>query len=92
MSAIDMHRQDTPCGEFLVENAVQAPRFFVKALDGVGDFFLQAIKIIRLAEHRPNAAHLKHEPLNHGVALAHVSGPELAGFFREVKQNGARFE
>ena len=58
--------------KLLIENVIEPPRFFVKALDGERNFFFQAIKIIGLVEHGPDTAHLEHEPLNHGVTLAHV--------------------
>ena len=41
----------------------------------------------RLAEHRADARHLDHHPLDDIVALAGVLGQELAGLFGEVEQD-----
>jgi hypothetical protein len=44
-----------------------------------------------LPGHRPQAAHLPEQPLQH-LPTAQVLGQELAGFFREVQQDGSGFE
>ena len=45
-----------------------------------------------LAGHGPKASHLPHQPLQHAVTPAHISGYEAARFFSQVLQNGAAFK
>ena len=78
--------------QLFVEHAIQTQRFFAKTFDGVGNFFFKAVKIIGLAEHGPDSAHLKHQPLNHQIALPQVGRPELAGLLRQIHQDRARLE
>ena len=46
-----------------------------------------------LAEHRPDAAHLPHQPLHGDGALAGAGGIQFAaGLFRQINQDGAGLE
>jgi hypothetical protein len=45
-----------------------------------------------LAEHRADAAHLEHHPLQGLVAQRRIGGHELAGLLGQVHQDRARFE
>ena len=47
---------------------------------------------MRLAEHRPDAAHLEHQPLERAIAAAQVGRQEAPGLGSEVEQDRARFE
>src|SRR5262245_689737 len=76
----------------LFQNGIKPQSLFMESLDGKWNFFFETIKIVGLPEHRSNSAHLKHEPLKNAVALTHIRRPELAGFFRQIHQNGSRFE
>jgi hypothetical protein len=42
---------------------------------------------MRLAEHRADAAHLEHEPLERPVPVAHRRGQELSGLAGDVDEN-----
>jgi hypothetical protein len=46
---------------------------------------------IGLAHHRPQSAHLQHQPLQSFRTALAVAGQQLPGFFRQPEQNGARF-
>ena len=71
----------------------QAPAFVVVALDGRWKFFREiAIEHVRLAHHRPDAGHLEHQPLRDSRLAFFVLGQQLAGFARQVEQDGAAFE
>src|SRR4029077_19013465 len=78
--------------ELLIQDFVKPQRFFVIAVNGVGDFLAQTEEKIGLTEHWPDTAHLKHKPLNDLVALAHILRKELAGLFSQVHQDRARLE
>src|ERR1051325_2755382 len=65
--------------ECLFQNGIKPQSLVMKSLDGKRNFFFETIKIVGLPEHRSNSAHLKHEPLDDRVALAHIRRPELAG-------------
>jgi hypothetical protein len=45
-----------------------------------------------LAEHRTDAAHLEHHPLDRLVATCRIGGNELAGLVGEIEQDRARLE
>ena len=45
-----------------------------------------------LSGHWSDPAHLEHQPLDDGVALAHVGRPELSGLLRQVHQDRAGLE
>ena len=45
-----------------------------------------------LAEHRADPGHLEKHPLDAFIAAGGIGGDELAGFFREIKQDGAGLE
>src|SRR5262245_6565074 len=75
----------------LVHNPVEAIRFAPVAVHRVLDLLRRvAEEVVRLAEHRPDVAHLEHGPLHHLPALAQVLGQEAAGLRREVEQHRAR--
>ena len=46
----------------------------------------------QLPQHRPQAAHLPHQPLQRGVALGRVGREKLPGFFGQINQDGPRFK
>ena len=48
--------------------------------------------MVRLAQHRTEAAHLPHEPLHRLPALERRLGQEAPGLVREVEQDRSRFE
>ena len=48
--------------------------------------------MVHLAWHRSKAAHLKHQPLQHGDSPYRIPGNELPGFFSQVQQNCTGFE
>src|SRR5690242_21031526 len=64
----------------------------MEPLDGKRYLFFEPIKIVGLAEHGPDSAHLKHQPLDDRIALAQIRRPELPRFFRQIHQDRARFE
>ena len=76
-----------------VEHAVQAIDFLRVALEGVGYFFrcIQQ-KMPVLAGHRPQAAHLPHQPLQGCVPAAQVGGQKAPGLLRQIDQDRAAFE
>ena len=49
-------------------------------------------EMLRLAEHRPDIAHLEHQPLNHRRARRRIGGQQLARLVGQIHQDGARFE
>ena len=87
-----IHRRGIPSCRVVGPRLCKAERFFVITFNGVGNFFAQTEEKIGLTEHRADTAHLKHEPLNQFVALAHLLRKKLAGLFRQVHQDGARLE
>ena len=48
--------------------------------------------MMHLTEYRANAAHLKHQPLDHFISGSHFFGHKFIGLFRQVHQNGAGFD
>ena len=71
--------------EVLVHHAVEALRLVAVALAAVGDLvLLRAHEVMRLAEHRPHAAHLEHEPLQRHVLGAHRARQESSRLAGEV--------
>ena len=82
-------------GVLPVQHAEQAARFAHVALqralvfDGLAS---ELVEETHLAEHRADAAHLEHEPLQRLELARVVLGHELAALAREVDQNRARFE
>ncbi|CAM4851251.1 unnamed protein product [Rotaria magnacalcarata] len=73
----------------------QAPGFGGIAVAGAlvfvglaGEFIEEA----QLAEHRANARHLEHQPLNRFITCRRIFGEQLAGFFRQVDQDRAGLE
>jgi hypothetical protein len=72
-------------GQPSVEHAQQAFRFCDVAIARAFVFVVFACEFIEetdLAEHRADAAHLKHQPLNGLVARAGILGQQLPGFSR----------
>src|SRR5688572_31683107 len=56
--------------QVLVHHPVEALRLVAVALAAVGDLVLfRAHEMVRLAEHRPDPAHLEHEPLQNLVSV-----------------------
>src|SRR2546422_1841139 len=71
---------------------VQALRLSAVALAAVGDLvLLRAHEMMRLAEGRPDAAHLEHQPLQRIVLPARAGRQEFAGLAGEVDEDRARF-
>ena len=80
-------------GQALVHHAVEPAGLVGVAVDGVGDLLGRIdAKVVRLTEHRADAAHLEHQPLQHLVLATRrrrQKAPALAG---QVEQDRARFE
>ena len=55
---------------------------------GTGEF----VKIAQLPEHRPDAAHLEHQPLDRLVAADSIAWQQLAGFLGKIDQDRPAFE
>src|SRR3954466_2236323 len=73
-----------------IHHAIKAVRFVLVAVHRVFDLLRRiAEEVVRLAEHRPDVAHLEHDPLHHLPALAQVLRQEPAGLRREIKQHRA---
>ena len=80
--------EETCARQVPVHDAVQAFRLVAVAFAAVGNLvLLRAHKVVRLAEHRADAAHLKHEPLQRLVLPAHAFRQELARLAGEVNQD-----
>ncbi|EWS62417.1 hypothetical protein Y695_04356 [Hydrogenophaga sp. T4] len=86
-------RQEFVVLQLAVEHAEQAFAFALITVDDGRDLLGKvAEEHIGLAHHRPDAAHLEHQPLQHARAALGVRGHEAAGLFGQVDQAGARFE
>ena len=60
------------------------------AVDRVLDLLGRVVaEVVRLAQHRPHAAHLEHQPLQHFVLLPVGLGHQLAGLAGQIQQNRA---
>ena len=80
-------------GQAPVEDAVEALRLVAVAVDRVRNLLGRVdAEVVRLAEHRADARHLEHQPLERAPAAAHVGRQESAGLGREVHQDRARLE
>ena len=78
-------------GEMAVHHAVQPLRFLAVAFAAVRDLvLLRAHEVVRLAEHRPDAAHLEHEPLQRDVLVTYRARQKFAGLAGEVNEDRAR--
>ena len=76
-----------------VHHAVEALGLGGVALNAVGHFFSgEEAKVPGLPQHGADAAHLEHEPLQHGVARRARSGQQAARFVGQVNEDGARLE
>ena len=79
-------------GEMSIENAEMTPRLELVAIMGVGDLLgCEMLEMHRLAAIGPNARCHEHQPGKQGRALGR-SGKELAGLFRQIKQDGVAVE
>ncbi len=75
-----------------VENSVKAVLFLGVTLDGVRHLlFRRTQEMVHLAEHRPDVAHLEHQPLQRQVFTTVGLRQESAGLRREIDQDRARF-
>src|SRR5690606_15499215 len=88
-----------PAGEILVlrqmavEHLVEALRLGGETLDGVGHLLLgETHEVVRLAEHRAEAAHLPHQPLQRLHARTGIGGQELAALLGEIDQDRTGLE
>ncbi len=82
-----------PVAQLPIENAEQAQGFGFVAGDAVGYGFRGTVaKMPQLAEHGPNAAHLKHQPLQCIHALSAIARPQHPGFFCQIDQNRPGFK
>ena len=77
-----------------VEHAVEAPRLVRVALEAIAPvaFGLDHAKVVHLSGHRTEAAHLPHQPFEHGHAFAQARRQEFAGLLAEIEEDRARFE
>ena len=55
-------------------------------------FACKLMKEAELTKHRTNAAHLEHHPLHGLVALGRIRRHQLAGFLRQIDQDGTRLK
>ncbi len=69
-----------------------APRSRRTSRADAGSRSIRDAEVMRLAEHRADAAHLEHQPLERLVAAAQVGGQKAAGLGGEVDEDRARFE
>ena len=77
----------------LIHHAIETAGFLAVALNRVLDRPRRgAQKVMHLAEHRSDAAHLKHQPLNRLEAFRLLLWQKAAGFVRQVQQDGAGLE
>src|SRR5690606_30333959 len=75
----------------LIQHAKQAPGFGGVAIARTLVFIVLARKFVEepdLSEHRPDATHLEHHPLQRFVTACSILRHELAGLFCQVNQNG----
>ena len=91
------HRQrpgdELGLGQAAVQHAVQPPGLLHVALQAIA--LVVAVhrqEVVHLPRHRPEPAHLPHQPFQHRHPAAQVRGQELAGLLAEVQQDGARLE
>ena len=80
--------------EPLVQHACQSRHLVRVALDRVGQLFLGvSAEMVPLAEHRPDPAHLEHDPFQAFVAADRVFRNQLAaGLFGQIDQDCRRLE
>ncbi|KGC52746.1 hypothetical protein DO65_4937 [Burkholderia pseudomallei] len=81
--------------EAAVKHAEQALRLADVALARAFVLVLAARELVEeaeLAEHRPDAAHLEHQPLDRLVAARGIGRDEPARLLGEIQQDRARFE
>ena len=77
----------------LVQHAMQALDLVGVALDRVGQLLRRVGReMVVLAEHRPDPAHLEHQPLQAGEPVARVGRDQLPGLLGEVDQDRAGLE
>jgi len=63
------------------------------AIDRVRDLLGRIrAEVVRLPEHRTDAGHLQHQPLQDLVLAVHVRRQEAAGLAGQVEQDRARLE
>src|SRR6266540_950078 len=75
----------------LVDHTVEALRLVAIAVHRVLDLLRRVLQeMMRLAEHRTDVAHLRHDPLHHHPALAQPLRQEPAGLRGEVEQHRPR--
>src|SRR4051794_13382296 len=78
-------------GEPAVEHAIEPVRLLQVALFRVGSLALVVFhEVMDLAEHRPRAAHLPHQPFDAAVAPLALGREQLAGLVGEIDENCAR--
>ena len=79
--------------ETAIKHGEQALGFVLITVNcGLNLFWEVAKKNIRLAHHRADAAHLKHQPLQHNRATFGIVGHEAPSLLGEINQNCARFK
>ena len=94
-SATDSASGDELAGrEAAIQHAVEPARLRHKALQAVGAVLLvlQRNEMMHLPRHRPEAAHLPHQPFIDRDALDQRPGQELAGLLAEIEQDRAGLE
>src|SRR5438132_4021141 len=76
--------------QLLFQNPVEAVGLVLVAVHGVLDLLRRiAEEVMRLPEHRPDVAHLRHHPLHHLPALAQILGQEFPGLRRQIEEHRA---
>src|SRR5216683_4716522 len=75
----------------LIDDAVDAVGFVGVTVDGILDLFGRVTpEMMRLAQHRPHARHLEHQPLEHVVTAARILWHKAPSrFFRQVYKDCA---
>ncbi len=80
-------------GQLLVHDAVETPGFVGVAVYRVLDLFGRVLaEVVGLSDHRPDAAHLEHQPLQHLEFQPVRLGQKLACLGSQVQQDGAGLE
>src|SRR5262245_23510617 len=80
--------------ELPIKHAIEPSRLLRVPLETISTVLLvgDLEKMVHLAGHRAEAAHLPHQPLQHRHLSAQIRRPKLTGLLAEINQDRARFE